>query len=94
MLAEKLDNYFLINNENKEVCSNCGGQCCKSMGCQFSPRDFKEITFEVLRQEINKGNISIDWWEGDVFDNDERGRTYYLRMRNKNSDIVNPSWGW
>lgn len=86
-----MDIDFKINNENHEVCSRCGGDCCKRMGCHYSPRDFNEITVQALEKEINKGFISIDWWEGDVFNND-RERTYYLRVRNKNKNIVDPAW--
>lgn len=92
MFAIKLDDCFQINNENPKVCSKCGGKCCKSMGCHYSPTDFTNITFETLKQSIDKGYISIDWWEGDVFDND-RERTYFLRIRNKKANIVDPSWG-
>lgn len=83
--------------ENKEICKKCGGECCKSMGCHFSPDDFLKnggkITFEILKEKIEEGNISIDWWEGNPF-NEERDidRAYFLRMRNKNSKIVDPSW--
>jgi hypothetical protein len=73
-------------------CAECKGKCCKRMGCEFSPSDFDEITFECLDSKISGGNISIDWWDGDV----EHGCTYdripYLRMRNKNSPIVDPAW--
>ena len=69
-----------------EECTKCKGGCCKSMGCHFSPTDFSEITFEALKNEIEKGFISIDWWEEDE-------PQYYLRMRHKNAPIVDPSWG-
>jgi hypothetical protein len=54
--------------------------------------DFNDISFESLKNIIDKGYISIDWWEGDVFGNN-RGCTYYLRVRNKDADIVDASWG-
>lgn len=86
--------------ENKEICRVCRGLCCKSCGCHFSPDDFKEITFESLKKEIDKGNISIDWWDGSPFVDNDIGvssdgieRAYYLRMRNQDSPIVDPSWG-
>lgn len=69
-----------------EKCSRCKGTCCKTMGCHFSPDDFKEISFESLKAEIEKGFISIDWWEG-------AEPEYFLRMRNKFQPIVDPSWG-
>lgn len=80
---------------NTEVCSKCKGRCCKSMGCHFAPSDFKDLTFEGLKKEIDKGYISIDWWEGNPFDedSDDISRACYLRMRNKNSDIIDASWG-
>lgn len=72
-----------------EQCNICRGACCKHMGCHFSPRDFKEISFESLKAEIEtKGYISIDWWE-----NWEDGPEYFLRMRNVGGDIIDPSWG-
>ncbi|MBR3153109.1 MAG: hypothetical protein IKF52_05900 [Clostridia bacterium] len=73
-------------NLNSEICSNCGGKCCKKCGCHFSPYDFKEISFEYLKEEIKKGYISIDNIDGDDFF--IRGFIYILRARNKNSPIV------
>lgn len=72
--------------EATEECAKCEGGCCKAMGCHFSPSDFPEITFEALKSEIEKGFISIDWWEGDE-------PQYYLRMRHENAPIVDGSWG-
>lgn len=69
-----------------KACSECKGVCCKTMGCHFAPTDFKEITFDALKTEIEKGFISIDWWESDE-------PQYFLRMRHKDADIVDPSWG-
>lgn len=87
ILEEKLQ-----TNENYEVCSECQGACCKSMGCHYSPKDFIKVDIKSLRKVLDEGNTSIDWWEGDIFNN-EKDRTYYLRMRNKNSRIVDASWG-
>lgn len=71
----------------ENICkSTCKGKCCRSMGCHFSPDDFKEISFDYLKREIDKGNISIDWWVSDE-------PQYFLRMRNINSKIIDPSWG-
>jgi hypothetical protein len=68
------------------ACAECKGLCCKHMGCHFSPTDFEDISFDNLKKEIEKGFISIDWWESDV-------HQYYLRMRHVNAPIVDPSWG-
>lgn len=80
--------------ENKELCTKCKGRCCKSCGCHYSPEDFKDLSYEGLKREIDKGYISIDWWEGNPFE-DERNisRGLFLRIRNINSSIVDASWG-
>ena len=80
--------------ENPVVCSQCGGQCCKNMACQFSPDDFQDLSYKALKREIQKGNISIDWWVGDIDPRKNRlEKTYFLRMRNKGYGIVDGSWG-
>jgi len=78
---------------NTNICKQCGGSCCKFMGCHFSPEDFQELSFESLKNEINKGHISIDWWEGDPRPDGDLHEVYYLRMRNRQCDIVDASWG-
>ena len=68
--------------ENLEICSKCKGFCCKRMGCHFSPDDFKDLTFDGLKKEIDKGYISIDWWEGNPFKDDrEIDKAYYLTYK-------------
>lgn len=80
--------------ENREICTKCGGKCCKHMGCHYSPMDFKDLSYEGLKKEIDKGHISIDWWNGNPFDDDRNiSRVYYLRVRNIESEIVDGSWG-
>jgi len=74
------------------VCSTCKGRCCKHMGCHFSPKDFQEISLDSLKAFIEKGFVSIDCWDGDVLGRD-RDNTYYLRIRNVDSDILDFSWG-
>ena len=89
--------------ENKKLCSICKGHCCKSSGCELSPEDFKDgVTYEAIKERIDKGLISIDWWEGNVFQEldeyDARSeenisKSLFLRMRNKNAPVVDPSFG-
>lgn len=74
--------------EVNESCSTCGGRCCKNMACHFSPDDFDKISFDALKTEIDKGCISIDWWE-----ERDGSASYYLRMRHVDGPIVDPSWG-
>ena len=80
--------------ENAELCQQCGGKCCQLMGCHFSPDDFKDLSYEGLKKEIDTGYISIDWWEGDINKNrNEYSHIIFLRMRNKGASIVDASWG-
>lgn len=86
--------------ENKAICAECKGECCKRCGCHYSPEDFKEITFDALVAEIDKGHISIDWWDGSPFVEDYSGRpknginqAYFLRIKNVGANIIDPSWG-
>lgn len=69
-----------------EVCTKCGGRCCSSCGCAFSPNDFKEISFSNLRRIMDRGFISIvpishiqTGLEKDVLT---------LKVRNLGSDII------
>ena len=77
------------NNENKDTCTKCGGRCCKSLGGFFHPNDIgvDNITKDDLINFIKRGDVSIDWLEGDD-DN-----LYFLRMRNQRANIIDPSWG-
>lgn len=63
---------------NKTLCNNCKGYCCKQFACHFSPYDFEEMSYKYLKEEILKGHISIDKSFG----------IYFLRIRNKNAQIV------
>lgn len=69
-----------------EYCAICRGKCCRYMACHYSPSDFTDLTFDGLKKEIEKGRISIDWWEADPPE-------YYLRARNVGEPIVCGSWG-
>lgn len=73
------------NNENREICSKCGGNCCRRMPGQYVPDDLfdHEMTKEELKKFILEvGNISIDCWNAD--DESDYKDYYYLRpMRRK-----------
>lgn len=45
--------------QNLELCSRCGGSCCRNSGCSYLPIDFKDISFSSLKKELEKGYISI-----------------------------------
>lgn len=70
----------------KRCCAICKGECCRQMGCHYSPRDFADLSYEGLKKEIEKGKISIDWWEAEEPE-------YYLRARHVDCSVVDPSWG-
>lgn len=80
---------------NMELCKECGGGCCKSMGCHISPFDLKEITLESIISLIDEtGCVSIDWWDGNPITNENNDeRTYFLRIKNKDSEIIDPTFG-
>ena len=81
-----MENNFSGFQPLKYCATHCRGQCCKHMACHYSPTDFEEISFEALKAEIERGFISIDWWENDEPE-------YYLRVRHVNAPVVDPSWG-
>lgn len=78
--------YTISKNVNPELCAKCGGKCCKRCGCHFSPDDFKEISFEALKKEIEKGYISIDYVDGEIILSNFG--VYILRIRNQGAPIV------
>lgn len=45
--------------ENKEICSVCGGKCCKKSGCDYAPTDFKDLGINHLYEILMGGKISI-----------------------------------
>lgn len=45
--------------QNLELCSRCGGSCCRNTGCSYLPIDFKDMSFSSLKKELEKGYISI-----------------------------------
>ena len=70
----------------EKYCAICRGKCCRFAACHYSPSDFADLTFEGLKKELEKGRISIDWWEADTPE-------YYLRARHVGEPIVCGSWG-
>lgn len=84
-----------VNNENKNICSECGGCCCKSYAGAYHPADFRhEITEEFLESLFDPvtkiSPVSIDWYENF----EEYGRKgFYIRPRHVGGDEVDPSYG-
>jgi len=77
-------------NVNSEICSECKGRCCKQSGCFFSPYDFKELSFDFLKKEIEKGYISIGFLDEDVI---KQPVVFILRIRNQGKPVVDTGFG-
>ena len=71
---------------NDELCSRCGGVCCKRIGCAYYPEDFEDLSLEGLRRELNKGFLSIDI-------DAEETMNYYLRARNRYASVYDLNAG-
>lgn len=83
------------NKIYKNICKDCG-HCCNNMGCHISPFDLKQITVQSIIDLIDESKcISIDWWEGNPFTEHCDGVTkgFFLRIRNNNSSVIDPSFG-
>ena len=87
--------HYEPEKEDVEICKKCCGSCCKSMGCHISPFDLREISVDSITSLIEESNcISIDWWEGNPINNEQDGsRAYFLRIKNENGKIIDPSFG-
>lgn len=77
--------------ENKEICAECGGKCCKKCGCDYAPKDFESLSIDYLQQKLSEGNISIV--SSLCFDKLKDGRLtcipiLYLRARNIDRPVV------
>lgn len=72
---------------NYEMCKKCGGACCKQNGCIYLPRDFESLSFDYLKEKIDKGYISISG-QPIPFSGGAWTFLLYLRARNVNSEIV------
>ncbi len=66
------------NDENKEVCSACGGVCCKSSGGLVYPNDFGEINLPRLIESLKSGYYAVDYFDDRT---NEMSSGYYLRTR-------------
>lgn len=77
--------------ENKELCSKCGGRCCKKSGCDYFVSDFKSIDKNTMLKVLGTGNVSIvAAFEINVAANGKTIAipTLYLRARNEGKGII------
>lgn len=80
-----------VELENRDLCSKCGGDCCKKSGCDYFPEDFSSLETKALLEILKEGNISIVSLLR--FEQLNDGRLVavpllYLRARNKDRDVV------
>ena len=45
--------------ENKNICRECGGKCCKKCGCDYSTDNFQDLSMKALEEILSEGKISI-----------------------------------
>jgi hypothetical protein len=81
--------------ENKKLCAECGGRCCKTAPGGTFPDDFGLPDEASLRRALNSGRYAIDWWEGDVVPDGDRDQVYFVRpaVAGCEGQRRDPSWG-
>lgn len=90
----------ILNNEDRDTCRRCGGQCCKTLPGAYLPGQLSDAE---LADGLASGRLVLAWWDGDprpemtCFDVDCDGtcarctapgklrRAYYVRPRNASS---------
>ena len=77
--------------EDKDICSRCGGFCCKKSGCDYSTDNFTDLSINSLQEKLAEGNMSIVAML--TFHELSNGKLtvspfLYLRARNKDRDVV------
>ena len=76
--------------ENKNICRECGGKCCKKCGCDYSIENFDNLKIDNLQRILEQGDISIVSYQKFQY---VRGMLIndpflYLRARNINRPVV------
>ena len=68
------------NHVGHDICSQCGGKCCKDYPGAAYPEDFDTNVMESVNVAIASGNYAIDSWEGDPRPNEhEFAEVYFVR---------------
>lgn len=78
---------FLFENCKEDLCIECGSTCCKNGGCYLYAENFGDISLERLREEIEKGYISIGFIEDPEYYS--LCGIFVLRVRSRGEKIVN-----
>ncbi len=70
-----------------EVCSECGGNCCKYLPGCLSPEDVGRPLLKNLVTLLETKKYAVDYWEGNRPD-------YFIRAAAVNGrGVIDPSWG-
>lgn len=79
--------------ENRDICAECGGTCCKQLPGAAMPADFGGADLGLLTEAFKSGKWAVDWWEGDPTDGD-LDRAYWIRPAIRGGhNLFDPSWG-
>jgi len=75
---------------NNELCTRCGGKCCKRLPGITLPEDWGKESAIIQKQLIKafkSKKYAIDWWEDDK-------PLYFVRPATKGiNKLYDPSWG-
>lgn len=77
--------------ENKKLCQECGGLCCKKSGCDYFTTDFGNITKVKIIEALETGNVSIVSAFKAITTYDGKIGfipLLYLRARNNDRDVI------
>lgn len=81
----------LVFHIKPEICSPCGGRCCKRMPGSAFPDQFP--TKESLAAALASGLWAVDWWIGDPTGG-ELVNAYYVRPATKGMEGVKHDGSW
>lgn len=88
-----------------EICSECGGECCKHGSCLAHPNDFGDTAEQVisnLRNALESGMWIVDFWEGECPSLPKDSEGFFIRPRmvedlylhpEREQNWCVPSWG-
>lgn len=73
-----------IEYENKEICAECGGFCCKKCGCDYSVDDFDDLSVDAIQKLLEEGHVSIVSFQNFKEINGKMTCSPYLYLRERN----------
>ncbi len=79
--------------KNEAMCAECGGSCCKTMGCIYSLRQFQDertglLKLGKIKELLKQGNVSIAGQPVNGFCGDAWTFILYLKARDEGADVV------